>query len=39
MQKGSFIYNIGRFGLRKEQTFAVTTASAKALMCLYLSKK
>jgi len=38
-QKDSFIYNIGRFGCRKEQTFAVITASAKALMGLYLSKE
>ena len=38
-QKDSFIYNIGRFGFRKEQTFAVITASAKALMGISLSKQ
>jgi len=37
--KDSFVYNIGTFGCRKEQTFAVITASAKALMSLYLSKQ
>jgi len=38
ISQSSFIYNIGRFGFRKEQTFAIT-ASAKALMGLYLSKQ
>jgi len=37
-QKGSFIDNIGRFDFHKEQTLAVITASAKAVMGLYLSK-
>jgi len=36
-QKGSFIYNMGRLDFRKEQTFSVITASAKALMGTYLS--
>jgi len=39
LTKSSFIHNIGRFGFRKEQTFALITASAKALMGLYFSKK